>query len=144
MVNKYIGNGVKLFVSTSTTVATSTAAGAVQVGGIMSVGGPDGSGTDVDTTCLDSTSNYQTFQKGFSDAGEQTYDVAFDPADSGWAKIKAMDAATTIGNFFTVFPSTVAEHVMKGYVKSVGRTIQRDTMITRSITVKASSGPGYN
>ena len=140
MVNKYIGNGVTLSVSTG----GSTAAGTL-VGGIMMVNGPDGSAANVDTTTLDSTSNYQTWLRGFRDAGEKSLDVAYDPADVGWLKIKAMDSSGVSGSFTVVYPSTaLTDEVFKGYVTNVGRTIPRDGMITRSITVHASSGPGFN
>lgn len=140
MVVKSIGNGVTLAVSTGGSTATASA-----VGGIMGLAGPDGAGEDVDTTTLDSTSNYQTWQRGFRDAGEMSFDVSYDPADTGWTKIKAMDASGVGGSFIVSYPSTaLSDETLKGYVKNVGRSIQRATMVTRSITVHATSGPGFN
>jgi len=140
MVNKYIGNGTTLGVSTGSSTSAATA-----VGGVISVGGPGGDAPDVDTTTMDSTSNYTTQLRGFRAAGELALEVAYDPADVGWVKILAMDASGVGGTFVTTFASTaLATESFKGYVKSVGRTINRDAMITRQITVGATSGPGFN
>ena|GEM_PF-5573949 len=140
MVNKYIGNGTTLSVSTGGSTAAAT-----EVGGIMGVAGPDGSAETADTTTLDSTSNYQTWQRGFRDAGEMSFDVAYDPADAGWLKIKAMDASGVAGTFTVTYASTaLSTESLKGFVTGVGRAVSRATMITRSITVHASSGPGFN
>lgn len=140
MVMKSIGNGVTLAVSTGGSTAAATA-----IGGIMGVAGPDGSAEDVDTTTLDSTSNYQTWLRGFRDAGEASFDLSYDPADAGWVKVKAMDASGIGGTFIATFPSTaLSDESFKGYVKNVGRSIQRATLVTRSITVHATSGPGFN
>jgi hypothetical protein len=137
---KYIGNGTTLAVSTGGSTAAATA-----IGGIMMVNGPDGSGANIDTTTLDSTSNYQTWRRGFRDAGEWTMDVAYDPSDAGWLKVKAMDASGVAGSFVVTFASTaLSDETMTGYINNVGRSIPRDGMITRSITVHASSGPGFN
>lgn len=140
MVVKSIGNGVTLTVSTGgSTVAASA------VGGLMGVAGPDGGAEDVDTTTMDSTSNYQSWLRGFRDAGEMSMDVSYDPSDTGWTKIKAMDASGVGGSFAVTFSSTsLSVETFKGYVKNVGRSIQRATMVTRSITVHATSGPGFN
>lgn len=140
MVLKVIGNGTTLAVSTGGSTATATA-----IGGIMNLAGPDGSAANADTTTLDSTSNYQTWLRGFRDAGEMSFDLAYDPADAGWVKVKAMDSSGVGGTFVVTHPSTsVTDESFKGYISNVGRTIPRDAMITRSITVHATSGPGFN
>ncbi len=71
--------------------------------------------------------------------------VSYDPSDTGWTKIKAMDASGKGGTFAVTFPSTaLSDESFKAYVKNVGRSIQRATLVTRSITVHATSGPGFN
>lgn len=137
--DKFIGNGTTLSLTTSTTAGAGTA-----LGGILNVSQPGGSATKVDTTCLDSTSNYQTAQRGFRDAGDMTFDVAYNQADAGWAKALTMDASGVIGRFIVSYASTsLADEESKGYIASIGREIPRDGMITRSITMTMSSGPGF-
>jgi hypothetical protein len=139
---KFIGNGTVLKCTTSTTVSSSLA---TTIGGVTGVDGPTGPAASVDTHTLDSTTNDATQEKGFAVPGDLSVTVAYNQADAGWVKIKAMRGKTTKGKFVITHPSTnFADEVHKGFVKDVGRAIARDTITTRTITVGLSSGPGWN
>jgi hypothetical protein len=136
---KFIGNGVTLTVTTGGSTAAATT-----VGGIMSIGGPDGDAADVDTMTLDSTTNDVTFERGFATSGDITMTIAYNQTDVGWLKLKAMRVSGKTGTFTAVHPSTsFTNEPHKAYVKGLGRAIERDTMITRTLTVHCSSGPGW-
>jgi len=138
---KFIGNGTIFLCTTSTTVASSDA---TAVGGVTGVDGPTGPAASVDTHTLDSTTNDATQEKGFAVPGDLSVTVAYNQTNAGWLKIKAMRGKTTKGKFGITHPSTnFASEFHKGFVKDVGRSIARDTVTTRTITIGLSSGPDW-
>ncbi len=69
---KHFGYGAVLQVTTTT--------GDAAIGQVLSITGPGVDFPDVDTTTMDSSSNYRTFVPGLGDPGELTINVLYDPA----------------------------------------------------------------
>jgi hypothetical protein len=134
---KTIGYGSVLVVNTST-------GGEVNVAQVHSISGPGVSGNDVDTTTLDSSSNYRTFVAGLLDPGELTFGLVYDPTAVSHTRLarymNARYSATwkvmqgSSGGTLTTF---------SGYIKGMSREVPMDDLITCDVTVKVSGKPGY-
>lgn len=133
---KNIGYGSVLTVTTTT--------GAAEIGQIRNISGPGVSANDVDTTTIDSSSNYRTFACGLLDPGEVSFGVIYDPANSMHKRL-AYYAGQRITKTFTVYhaSSTGDTDAFTAYVKGIGREIPLDDVITADITLKVSGVPGY-
>ena len=133
---KTIGYGSILAVTTTT--------GATEIGQIRNISGPGVSANDVDTTTLDSSSNYSTFACGLLDPGEVSFSVIYDPADSMHQRL-AYYAGQRSSKTFTVYhaSSTGDTDAFTAYVKGLGREIPLDDVISADITLKVSGTPGY-
>lgn len=138
---KYVGNGTTLKLTTTTTVS---ATGGTALGNVLSIDGPDTDAPDIGLASL-ATTGYEPSAKGIPTVGDMTVTVQYDPADAGWAKVKAMAPKTTVGNIGLIFSSTaLSDETMKVYVKGCGRAIARDAVMTRTIVVHPSSDPNWN
>ncbi len=126
-------------------LTTTSSTGTLEHGQIRSISGPAGSASDVDTTCLDSTSNFRTFARGPVDPGEVTLTLAYDPALDTHKRIGTYYANGTVLNW-TVYhgSSTGATDIINAYVSSMGREIPLDDLITCEVTLKASGNPNYS
>lgn len=121
-------------------VATTTG----EIAQLMGVNGPGVDFADVDTTTMDSSSNYRTFVPGLGDPGEVTLDLMYDPAAASH-KILAEAAVNRTQKVFTVYhgSSTGDTDVFTAGVKGIGREIPMDNMITCAVTLKVTGKPGY-
>ena len=54
----------------------------VGIGQIMGVGSISQTGEEVDATCIDEGTNFRDYLRGFSDTGECSLELAYDPAKS--------------------------------------------------------------
>ncbi len=134
---KQIGNGSVLAAQFSTTGSTTFST----VANIINIGGPASAGNDVDTTTLTTTDNFQTFQRGDVDPGEVTCSLAL----SSTTSIKQLGTAHNDGlaRTWKVTPPTTADaETFSAYVKGMDRTIDRNTMIVRALTLKVTGSPG--
>jgi hypothetical protein len=124
------------------TVTTTT--GAAEIGQIRNISGPGVSANDVDTTCLDSSSNYRTFSCGLLDPGEVTFGVAYDPTMTTHKRL-AEYMGTRSAKTFTVYhaSSTGDTDAFTAYVKGMGREIPLDDLITCDYTLKVTGIPAY-
>ena len=138
---KYIGNGCTLKVSTTTTVS---ATAGTALGAVLSIQGPDSDAPDIDMGTLDTT-GYVPSRKGKPTTGDMTITVAYDPADAGWVKVKALAEKATVGGIAVSYASTaLSAETCSVYFKGCGRAIERDAMMTRTITVHPSSSINWN
>jgi hypothetical protein len=113
-----------------------------EIGQVRSINGPGADFADVDTTCMDSTSNFRTFSAGLGDGGEVTLALLYDP--SAHAPLaNALGARTT--KYWTIYhgSSSGDTDTFYAYVKSIGRTIPMDDMIAADVTLKVTGIPGY-
>lgn len=126
------------------TVTTTTAE--TDIGCVRSISGPGVSADDVDTTCLDSSTNFRTFVPGLLDPGEVTFEVVYDPATatSMHARLyEYMNSRST--KTFKIYhgSSTGDSDSFSAYVKGLSREIPLDDLITAEYTLKVTGGPGY-
>lgn len=121
-------------------IATSTG----ELAQVRSITGPGVSFDDVDTTCLDSSTNYRTFVAGLGDGGEVTLGLVYDPTHASH-KILASAALGRTTKTFTVYhgSSTGDTDVFEAYVKGVSREIPMDNVITCDVTLKVDGNPKY-
>ena len=121
-------------------IATSTG----ELAQVRSISGPGVSFGDVDTTCMDSSTNYRTFVPGLGDGGEVTIGLVYDPTANSH-KILATAALGRTTKTFTVYhgSSTGDSDVFEAYVKGISREIPMDDIITADVTLKCAATPGY-
>jgi len=121
-------------------VATSTG----EIAQLRSITGPGVSFGDVDTTTMDSSSNYRTFVPGLGDPGELTMTMIYDPASASH-KILASAAQSRTTKVWTVYhgSSTGDTDVFSAYVKGISRTIPMDDVIQADITLHVTGKPAY-
>lgn len=128
-------------------IAVSSSSGGTftEIGGLMSIGGPDGSGDDIDTSTIDNVTKFKTFLRGQVDPGELALGVAMGTTDVGQKEIGTAYADGVI-RFWKIWPGSTADEtpvIIEGYVKSIGRAIEKDAMITQTFGVKISDDPLY-
>lgn len=125
-------------------ITVTTTTGAAEIGQVRSISGPGVSANDVDTTCLDSSSNYRTFSPGLLDPGEVTMNIVYDPTATAIKRLTEY-AGTRASKTFTIYhaSSTGDTDAFTGYVKGIGREIPLDDLITADFTVKVTGLPGY-
>ena len=134
-----IGHGSVLSAFTATTTGTAT-----EIGQIKSIDGPSGSGTDVDTTTLDTAGNFRTFARGPTDPGELSITVAYDPTVASHQELGTLYASGAEKAWLVYHGSTSGTaQEFKGYVSSLGRAIPLDDLITVDVTIKVSGDPAY-
>jgi len=131
---KSIGYGAVLTTGTST-------GGFVVVGQVQNISGPSVSANDVDTTCMDSSSNYRTFTCGLLDPGELTFSVVYDSTSASHScLVRNMNKRLTTNWSISVAGDSPD---FNGYVKGMSREIPMDGLITCDVTVKVTGTPGY-
>jgi hypothetical protein len=115
-----------------------------KVAQVRSISGPGVSGNDVDTTTLDSSSNFRTFTAGLLDPGELTFAIAYDPTAVSHTRLYRYCHDRYTANWKVAEGSTggtVTSFV--GYIKGMSREIPIDDMITMDVTIKLTGKPGY-
>jgi hypothetical protein len=141
MVKKQIGYGTKLYLSTNTTSSTGDW---TQIGGLLSCPGPDGTGTDVDTSTIDNATEFKTYQRSDVDPGTMNVTVAYGSTDSASKVLGTAYGNGDIYNWKVEFPSTTTpDETFLGYINSMGRALEKDSMITRTFGIKVSGDPGF-
>ena len=121
-------------------VTTSTG----EIAQLTGITGPGVDFADVDTTTMDSSSNYRTFVPGIGDPGEVTLSLMYDPTHASH-KILAEAAVNRTTKVFTVYhgTSTGDTDVFSAHVKGISREIPMDNMITCDVTLKVTGKPNY-
>jgi hypothetical protein len=134
---KTIGYGSVLIVSTTT-------GGEVNVAQVRSISGPGVSANDVDTTTLDSSTNYRTFTCGLLDPGEVSFQLVYDSTDATHSRLARYMGLRYEADWKVCHSSTAgASTSFSGYVKGMSREVPLDDLITCDLTVKVSGSPGY-
>ena len=128
----------------SVLVATSSTAGDFNLGALRNISGPGVSGNDVDTTTLDSSSNYRTFVCGLLDPGEVSFGVVYDAANAMHKRL-AYYAGQRVSKLFTIYHGSSGgdTDAFTAYVKGLSREVPLDDVITADITLKVTGKPAY-
>ena len=132
---KGIGFGSELSVASTT--------GVLDIGQIRSISGPNSAYDDVDTTTLDSSSNFRTFVAGLADPGEVTIELVADPTLTSHARLSLYHEAGSAKTYTISHPTSANTQAFSAYIKSLGQEIPLDDLITRSVTFKISGDPGW-
>lgn len=113
----------------------------VQVAGLIDIEPHEVSRGSVDTTKMDDTSGYKTFDpSGLADAGEVSCTLEWDQADAGQVNLAAdLDAAGNI-KYQIVYPGgeTVS---FDGHITSWGKAVPMEERITRTVKFKLTGKP---
>lgn len=105
------------------------------IGEITSIGGPDGSASEIDVTDLSSTS--KEFKMGINDEGSVTLEGMFIPTDTQHAALRTHKSARTLANFQIVFTdSPVTTWSFSAYVTGLSISASVDAALTGSITLR--------
>ena len=121
-------------------IATSTG----EIAQLTSINGPGVDFGEVDTTTMDSSSNYKTSVPGLGDPGDLTLGLMYDPTAASH-KILAKAAVNRTTKVFTVYhgTSTGDTDVFSAWVKGISREIPMDGMITADMTLHVTGKPNY-
>ncbi len=144
-VNKLLGFKTILGFGTS---AGSGSSGFTQVAGLIGLPGPDGSGDDIDTSTIDNDDNFKTFARGQVDPGEMSLSLAYGSTDASQKQLGTLYESGVIVSWGFIFSATAGSTAWEtdtfdGYLKSMGRAIEKDAMIMRTIGIKVSGNPGF-
>lgn len=132
---KEIGFGSEL------TVTTTTAATAI--GQIRSISGPNSQVNDVDTTTLDSSTNYRTFIPGLIDPGVVSIEVVSDPTSLVITRLKQYLEAGSVKTFNIYHNTSANTAQFTAYVQGIGQEIPLDDLITNTYTFKLTGDAGW-
>ena len=127
-------------------LAVTTTTGLAEIGQIRNISGPGVSANDVDTTTLDSSSNFRTFSCGLLDPGEVSFSTVYDPVTTATMhKRLAYYMGQRSTKTFTVYhgSSTGDTDAFVGYVKAMGREVPLDDVISCDYTLKVTGLPAY-
>lgn len=121
-------------------IATSTG----EIAQVTSINGPGVDFPEVDTTTMDSSSNYRTSVPGLGNPGDVTIGLMYDPAHASH-KIMAEAAVNRTTKVFTIYhaTSTGDTDVFSAWVKGISREIPLDNMITADMTIHVTGKPNY-
>lgn len=136
---KNVGYGSVLIVCSTSDGTTEN-----NIASVRSISGPGVSANDIDTTTLDSSSNYRTFAAGLLDPGELTFSLVYDPTAATHKRLARYMKNRISANWKVCETSTAGTvQSFSGYVKGMSREIPMDDVITCDVTVKVSGIPGY-
>lgn len=105
------------------------------IGEVTSIGGPDGSASEIDVTDLSSTA--KEFKMGINDEGSVTLEMMFVPSDVQHAALRTHKSARTLAQFqilFTDSPQT--QWAFSAYVTALSVSAAVDAALTGSITLR--------
>ena len=125
-------------------LAVTTTTGLTEIGYIRNISGPGVTANDVDTTTLDSSSNYRTFAAGLLDPGEVTFGLVYDPTAASHTRLARYMDTRYLATWKVMEGSSAGTlTTFTGYIKGMGREVPMDDVITCDVTVKVSGKPGY-
>lgn len=137
MAAKAIGYGSVLVVTSTT--------GELNLGQVRNISGPNVDFDDVDTTTLDSSSNFRTYIPGLGNPGEVTMSLAYSSTVTSHKRL-AYYMGQRQSKTFTFYPNSTAgdADAFSAYVKGMSREVPLDDLITADVTLKVSGKPGYS
>lgn len=132
MPDKYAAFGAKLQYLVSTTWT--------DIGGMRDLGGPGTTGETTDVTCHSSPGRARQFVKTLIDNGEISFDLVFDPEDTGGqADLEAQSVLPTAKDYRVVFNTANAKTwQMSCYVTNFETNQPVEGEISASVTLKVN------
>ena len=127
-------------------LAVTTSTAETNIGQLLNINGPGAQFADVDTTCLDSSSNYRTFVAGLGDPGEITCNLIYAPTTTIHKRLMYYMNNRTAAKTFTIYHGTTpagTAQTFSAHVKGFNRTITLDDVIKGDLTLKVTGKPGF-
>ena len=125
-------------------LAVTTTTGLTEIGYIRNISGPGVTANDVDTTTLDSSSNYRTFACGLLDPGEVTFGTVYDSTSLMHSRLAYYMGQKTAKTFTVYHGSSSSDtDAFVAYVKGMSREIPLDDVISCDFTLKVTGKPMY-
>ena len=115
-----------------TTLKIVTTAGAITISDVLSITAPSVSVTTIEASNLDST--WKTFIGGLKDGGDLTFELAYDPSDSGHQQILADAGAGELACTVTWSDAKTTE--FGAIITSLSTGAAMDDKLTLSATMK--------
>ncbi len=114
------------------------------VADVSDISGPSISLNAIDVTTHDSTDGWAEFVGGVIDAGEVSFDINFDPAETTHQNLRTLLTNRAVNNFRIVFPtSPVTTWQFAGLVTSYEVNAPVDDKLSASITIKITGKPQF-
>lgn len=132
-----LGLGTVLMMSTDGTTTYGQT-----IGQLRGISGPNSEADDIETSTLDSTT-FRTFTPSLINPGELSLDIAYDFANAVQKGLASQFKSRDETKFKVIFPTTTVSEEFAGYIKSIGREIPRDDLMTRTVVIKISGDPGF-
>jgi len=137
MAAKTFGYGSVLVVTTTT--------GDANIAQLRNISGPGVTASDVDTTTMDSSTNYRTFVAGLLDSGEVSATMVYSTTAVTHKRLAYYMGQRSVKGFKLYHGSTAGtEQTFSAYIKGLGREIPMDDVITADLTLKVTGKPGYS
>lgn len=118
----------------------------VTIGQVIDLGGPTLARNAIDSTTRDVPNYWRTFLRGYKDAGELTFNVAYDPSLATHGSATGLigdfnqDSGTIFAAFRMEFPDAT-ESTFDGFLTGFEETGDLDALLTADVTVKISGQP---
>jgi len=114
------------------------------IGQVVSMSFSGMESADVETTALDSTTNYRQYKPGLQEPGELSVQVQYDKILASHKALTAhFNSQTVLEGFYVGFNgSTTDTDTFGGYVKSLSREVPLGELLTATFTIKLSAAPG--
>jgi len=135
---KTFGYGTVLQVTTTT--------GDAAIAQLTNISGPGVDFAECDTTTMDSSSNFRTSVPGLGDPGDMSLSLMYDPAAVTHKRLAYYAGQRSVKAFKLYQGGSTAaseEDTFSAWVKSIGREIPMDNMITCDVTLHVTGKPGY-
>jgi hypothetical protein len=106
--------------------------------------GPAASADVVETTVL--SDKYKSFERSQIDPGSFTFTVAYDPADTASQVLVGLFDSGEVAQWQVTFydaGSGNEQEEFYGFVESLGREVDKGSLITMDVSIKVSGNPGF-
>lgn len=110
------------------------------LGGIIDAIENECSASEVDTTLLGDT--WMTSLPADLDPGELTFEIALDNGDDDNQTLVDLFSGRTIATWKITYSNSESPDTFSGYIKTLGRSIAKRSMLTRKVTVKLTGDAG--
>lgn len=114
------------------------------IAGVQDIKPPKIEAKDIDTTVIDSPNQFETFIPGWANGGEAEIKIQFD-ATQGAALYALFRTPKGFRIVFNDAPAggTSSNLAMDGYIKGFQNEIEKEGIVTATITVKVSGQPVF-
>lgn len=125
-------------------LAVTTTTAETNIGQIVNISGPGSDFDDLDTTTLDSSSNFRTYTPGLANPGELTFTLLYAPTTLSHKRLMYYHNNRSAKTFTVYIGSTAGTATsFSAYVKGFNREIELAGILQGEVTLKVSGKPGW-